>query len=54
MSQMSKAKLKGSGLWCWPALLYAIQAFFGISSCIVSPLFWLALAMVNNRGCELK
>lgn len=32
------------------ALLYAIQAFFGISSCIVSPLFWFALAMVNRRG----
>lgn len=36
------------------ALLYAIQAFFGISSCIVSPLFWLALAMVNRRDDEVK
>lgn len=36
------------------ALLYAIQAFFGISSCIVSPLFWLALAMVNRRDGEVK
>ena len=27
------------------ALCYALQAFFGFSTCIVSPLFWLALAL---------
>lgn len=32
------------------ALLYAIQAFFGIASCISTPLFWLALALANTRS----
>ncbi len=32
------------------ALFYAIQAIFGISSCIAAPLFWLALALVNLRN----
>lgn len=33
------------------ALFYAVQALFGISSCVAAPLFWLALALVNLR-CE--
>lgn len=34
------------------ALFYAIQAFFGIASCISTPLFWLALALTNTRTEE--
>ena len=34
------------------ALFYVIQAFFGISSCVSAPLFWLALALVNTRSKE--
>lgn len=32
------------------ALCYALQAFFGFSTCIVAPLFWLALALPECNG----
>ena len=33
---------------------YAVQAFFGISQCIVTPLFWLIWAMLECRLSEHK
>lgn len=31
------------------ALLYGLQAFFGIADCLAAPYFWLCLAVVNQR-----
>lgn len=39
----------GSAVFC-----YCIQAFFGFSVCITAPFFWLALALLEGGGREIK
>lgn len=43
---------KYTGIMGGAIICYVIQSFFGFSSCAVSPLFWLIMALVVSKRCS--